>query len=83
MPEKGACGECGELISLEASKCPECDHSPKNTQMGLSIAIGAIGGFLTITVIGAIIGIPLVLISLLMIVVTLVRPPNAATAVEE
>ena len=83
MSAKGTCNECGELISLDVSKCPECDHSPKNTRVALGIGLGAIGGVLTITLIGAIIGIPLVLIGLLLIAMTLIRAPSPATPVED
>jgi hypothetical protein len=59
MSETGTCGKCASEISTEATKCPNCGYEAKTeASTGRSIMM-IIGLLLTGTIIGAVIGIPL------------------------
>lgn len=60
--ERGACRKCGEQIGADVLECPECEHSPYQAVMGLGLSMMTIGGVLTIFLITAIVGIPMVII---------------------
>jgi len=60
MSDTGECGKCTSEISAEATKCPECGYEPKSeNSIGRSILM-VIGFLLSATLIGAVIGIPLI-----------------------
>lgn len=53
------CLKCNESISTEAMRCPECGYEPRNRGKWGRV-IGVLVGFvLTMTGIGAIIGLPM------------------------
>lgn len=59
MTETGTCGKCASDIPIEATKCPECGYEPStDSVIGRSIMM-VIGLILTGTIIGAVIGVPL------------------------
>lgn len=62
MSETAACLKCRSEIDTEASRCPECGYEPSARKArGRKWMIG-LGGILTATVIGSVIGIPMILI---------------------
>ncbi len=64
MAETGTCGKCVSEISVEADRCPECGYEPRtDNKLGQTILL-IIGVILTLTVVGAIIGLPLIYFSL-------------------
>ena len=62
--ETAPCAACDEPISLEATTCPECGNNPANKAKWASVALMFAGFVLSLTGIGAIIGIPLFLVGL-------------------
>lgn len=62
------CDECGEEIDPELSACPACGNEPA-TAAKRSAYILIVGGIAaSLTVIGAIIGLPMILIGILVLV---------------
>ncbi|GAB7010458.1 hypothetical protein JCM31271_24010 [Halorubrum trueperi] len=55
------CSECHEEISTEAKKCPHCDHSGFRQAYAGPLFVTMFGALLSILVITAIIGIPLMI----------------------
>ena len=53
------CEECREEISPEASTCPHCGHEGAEASKALAVFGFLIGGVLTVTILGAIIGLPI------------------------
>jgi predicted amidophosphoribosyltransferase len=53
------CAECREEIDREATTCPHCGHEGAEVSAAYGVAQFLVGGVLTATIIGAIIGIPL------------------------
>lgn len=62
--ERGPCEGCGEAISMQANKCPHCDHNPAQQAYYAPLLLIMLGGVLTIFIITAIVGIPMVLAGL-------------------
>lgn len=58
MPDTAPCQKCKSDISVEAMKCPECGYEPRTK--GRPNFASALGGFLTATVVGAVVGVPLI-----------------------
>lgn len=59
------CARCGEVIDPTESACPECGNYPFKSAKWSGVAMMAAGLFLSITVVGAIIGIPLFIAGLM------------------
>lgn len=59
--ERGPCAECGEPISVEASECPHCGHHPAHEVYYGPVVTMMVGAVLTVFIITAIVGIPLML----------------------
>lgn len=55
--EMGVCKLCDEVIPLDTEQCPECDFSLVGTAGELGLFVG--GTMLSFTIIGAIIGLPM------------------------
>lgn len=75
---RAPCGECGEQISVEASVCPYCEYNPYKKQMGGGLGLLMIGALLSILIITAVVGIPLMLIGVLSMVRTWRQQPKPA-----
>jgi hypothetical protein len=63
MTETGTCGKCASEIPVEAERCPERGYEPKTENKTGQTVLMIIGFILTATVIGAIIGVPLIYFS--------------------
>jgi len=61
MVETDPCLKCRSEISTEAERCPECGYDP-SAQDNRGRWLIPIGALLTMTVVGAIIGIPMILL---------------------
>ena len=59
--ETAPCTECGEQISAEAVTCPECGHDARQQAYIGPLAATMFGALLSILIITAIIGIPLMI----------------------
>jgi uncharacterized membrane protein len=55
------CGDCREEIAAEASTCPYCGHKGQTGSGIVAVCAVLFGGILTMTIIGAVVGIPMVL----------------------
>jgi hypothetical protein len=53
------CEDCREEIDREASTCPHCGHDGTTPSGMFRIVAIIVGGLLTMTLIGAIIGLPM------------------------
>jgi hypothetical protein len=60
--DSAACQKCKSEISTEADRCPECGYEPAAKGGTTRWWMMFLGGLLTMTVIGAIIGIPMILV---------------------
>lgn len=58
------CRKCEQPIPTDVETCPECGFNFGNTIAGLGVAIGAVGGLLTLLIVTAVIGIPMVLVAI-------------------
>ena len=58
VAEKAKCQECRVRIPVDATTCPECTYSPKDTLVIFLVSIGVV---FTLTILGAIIGIPMII----------------------
>lgn len=66
MSERKPCRECREPISVEANRCPHCGHiGVANKTILVSGVTIAVGVFLSVSIIGAIIGVPMTLAGML------------------
>lgn len=63
MAETAPCKKCTEEISTEAKRCPECGYEPSSHGRWWRQGGMLIGFILTITLVGAIVGIPLMILS--------------------
>lgn len=63
--ERAPCGECGELISVDASVCPHCDFNPGREAYRGPIALIGLGSLLTIFIVTAVIGVPMAVVGLI------------------
>jgi len=55
------CRACGTNISTVVVRCPQCGYEPKNRHATGRLLFVLFGALLTLTVVGAIVGIPMVL----------------------
>ena len=63
MTDTGTCEECFSEISIEAQRCPECGYSPVDDgKLGRKV-FTFVGILLSATILGAVIGLPMILIS--------------------
>lgn len=53
------CRECREEVAPEASRCPHCNYEATRDGYWTAVVVQIIGLLLTVTVIGAIVGLPL------------------------
>lgn len=63
--ETAPCTECGEQISVDAETCPECDHNARRQAYVGPLFVTMLGAVLSILIITAIIGIPLILVGII------------------
>lgn len=62
--QHGPCEECGEEITIRADECNHCGHNPGQKQYYGPLFCIILGSLLSILIITAIIGVPLVLIGI-------------------
>lgn len=65
MDENTTCQKCHTGIPADAIGCPQCGYEPSAQGKTLRSILYIVGGLLTISVIGAVIGIPMVLLAYL------------------
>lgn len=53
------CLKCRTETAGDAIRCPECEYEPRQIGANARTAIGLVGAGLTMTVIGAVIGLPM------------------------
>ena len=63
MTDKAPCKKCQSEISAEAIACPECGYEPRNQGFYSRTVMAIVGIILSLTVIGAVVGVPLIIIS--------------------
>jgi len=59
MSGKEQCKKCVEEISTDATKCPQCGYEPKTEGYYGRLTMMLVGFALTATIIGALLGLPL------------------------
>ncbi|WP_394295308.1 zinc ribbon domain-containing protein [Natrialba taiwanensis] len=59
MAEKGTCQKCHSEISTDAITCPQCGYEPSAEGKTLRAIFYILGGLLTASVIGAVVGLPM------------------------
>lgn len=64
-PDDAPCARCGEVIDPTETACPECGNYPYKSVKWSGIALMAGGLLLSLTVIGAVLGVPMFIIGLL------------------
>lgn len=64
-PEYADCERCEEEIKVDATTCPECDNCPYKSAKWSAVGLMIGGLLLSLTVVGAIIGVPLFIVGLL------------------
>jgi hypothetical protein len=57
-----ACQKCASTISTEATRCPECGYEPSAQGARARWWLIFLGALLTMTVVGAVIGIPMIVL---------------------
>lgn len=62
MPEFGECCQCSEPLKVSSQECKYCGYNPgqESKREGLKMMAG--GVILSITLVGAVLGIPLILL---------------------
>lgn len=65
MPETAPCKECRADIEVNAQACPECGYNPGRRGKLSGIGLMIVGLLLSLTIIGAIVGIPLLIVGAL------------------
>lgn len=55
------CEECRAEISADASTCPHCGHDGRTSSGIVAVCAVLFGGVLTMTIIGAVVGVPMIL----------------------
>lgn len=63
--ELAPCRKCDQPIPADVETCPECEFNYSQAVVGTGLSLCMVGGLLTILVVTAIIGIPMVLLGLL------------------
>ena len=58
------CAQCEQKVDDGTTKCPHCEYTPHSKMVFNGIAMIVVGTLLTLTVLGAVFGIPLVVIGL-------------------
>ena len=64
-PDDAPCERCGEVIDPTETACPECGNYPYKSAKWSGVAMMLAGLILSITVVGAIVGVPLFVVGLL------------------
>lgn len=64
-PDDAPCERCQEIIDPTVTACPECGNCPYKTAKWNGVIMMAAGLFLSLTAIGAILGVPLFLMGLI------------------
>jgi len=62
------CDECGTSINPSVSACPECGNEPAATARKSALILTGAGIILSFTGVGAIVGIPMILIGIVVLV---------------
>jgi len=56
------CLKCRSEISALAEKCPKCGYDPRIVEKGVGVFAIALGMLVSLTIIGALIGIPMIIV---------------------
>lgn len=59
--ELGMCRRCRSEIAAAATRCPECGYEPAGEGSAGRTLLLVVGALLTVTVVGAIVGVPMML----------------------
>lgn len=62
--QRGPCSECGEQIAVQADECNHCGHNPGQEQYYGPLFCTMFGALLSILIITAVIGIPLMFVGI-------------------
>jgi len=58
------CAQCEKEVDDGTTKCPHCEYTPYSKMVFSGISAVVVGALLSLTVIGAVIGIPMVVVGL-------------------
>lgn len=64
-PDPAPCAQCEEVIDPTVTACPHCDNNPFKSAKWSGVGLMVGGLILSITMVGAIIGVPMFLVGLL------------------
>lgn len=64
MGNPGQCEECGETIDTQLKVCPECGYNAPRTRAKKGVMIAFSGSLMSLTLIGGLLGVPLLLIGI-------------------
>jgi len=65
QPAEAPCARCGAVIAYDSRECPECGNRPIETVKRNSVIFMLAGFVFSLTVVGAIVGVPLFALGLL------------------
>lgn len=58
------CAQCEKEVSDTTTRCPECGYTPYSKMVFVGISMVVVGILISLTVIGAVFGIPLAVVGL-------------------
>jgi hypothetical protein len=59
------CGQCEAEVDDGTTRCPHCEYTPHSKMVFSGISMVAAGVLISLTVVGAVIGLPLVVVGLI------------------
>ena len=65
LPDEAPCERCEEPIDPQSSHCPECGNYPFKSAKWSGVILMGVGLILSVTVVGAIIGVPMFIVGLM------------------